>query len=74
MLGEIHDCDVMSERVRARAETVPVDDGRYVGLEALASYMEARRRVLHRQFVHFWSKLEQEGFRADLERRLGASA
>jgi len=74
LLGEIHDCDVMSERVRARAETVAVDDERYVGLEALATYMEARRRVLHREFVHFWSDLEQKGFRERLEEELGAPA
>jgi CHAD domain-containing protein len=74
LLGEIHDCDVMSERVRARAEAVAVDDERYVGLEALATFMEARRRVLHRQFVHFWSDLEQKGFRERLEEELAAPA
>jgi CHAD domain-containing protein len=74
LLGEIHDCDVMSERVRARAEGVPVDDERYTGLEALASYMEARRRVLHRQFVHFWSDIERKSFRERLEASLEASA
>jgi CHAD domain-containing protein len=74
LLGEIHDCDVMSERVRARADAIPLDDERYIGLEALASYMEARRRVLHRQFVHFWSDIEQKGFRERLEASLEASA
>jgi CHAD domain-containing protein len=74
LLGEIHDCDVMSERVRARADAVPVDDERYIGLEALASYMEARRRVLHRQFVHFWSDIERKGLRERLEASLEASA
>jgi hypothetical protein len=64
----------MSERVRARAEAVPVEDERYIGLEALASYVEARRRVLHRQFVHFWSDLEQKGFRARLEHGLEGPA
>jgi hypothetical protein len=64
----------MSERVRGRAETVAVDDERYVGLEALASYLDARRRVLHRQFVDYWTKLEQKGFRARLEQGLGATA
>lgn len=74
VLGEIHDCDVMSERVRARAEAVPVADPRYVGLEAFASYMDARRRVLHRQFLELWSQLERKGFRARLEASLGAAA
>jgi CHAD domain-containing protein len=73
LLGEIHDCDVMSQRVRARAEAVPIDDERYIGLEALASFMEARRRVLHRQFVHFWSDIEQNAFRERLEASLEAS-
>jgi CHAD domain-containing protein len=74
LLGEIHDCDVMSDRVRARAEAIPVEDQRYVGLEALASYLDARRRVLHRQFVHFWTKLERNGFRNRLEAGLGVTA
>jgi hypothetical protein len=64
----------MGERVRARADGVPVEDERYVGLEALASYLEARRRVLHRQYVQFWNRLEHEGFRAGLEASLGAAA
>jgi CHAD domain-containing protein len=74
LLGEIHDCDVMSERVRARADDVPVEDERYIGLEALASYLEARRRVLHRQYVEFWNELQRDGFRGRLEESLGAHA
>jgi CHAD domain-containing protein len=74
VLGEIHDCDVLGERVRARADGVPVEDERYVGLEALASYLEARRRVLHRQYVQFWNRLEREGFRAGLVESLGVPA
>jgi CHAD domain-containing protein len=74
LLGEIHDCDVMSERVRAREQALAPDDPRYLGLEALASYIEARRRVLHRGFMEFWSKLEKDGFRARLEEGLGAAA
>jgi CHAD domain-containing protein len=74
MLGEIHDCDVMSERVRSRELATEPGDPRYIGLEALASYLEARRRVLHRQFVDYWTKLEQKGFRGRLEQGLGATA
>jgi CHAD domain-containing protein len=74
LLGEIHDCDVMSERVRARSDDVPVEDERYIGLEALASYLEARRRVLHRKYVEFWNELEKDGFRGRLEESLGAPA
>jgi CHAD domain-containing protein len=73
MLGEIHDCDVMSERVRARADALPVVDPRYVGLEALASYLDARRRVLHRQFVTHWKKLEHDRVRPTLEDALGVA-
>ena len=51
VLGEIHDCDVLSARARAGAERIALADPRYLGLEALASYLEAKRRVLHRQFV-----------------------
>jgi CHAD domain-containing protein len=54
VLGEIHDCDVMSARLRARALELPVEDERYIGLEALASYLDAKRRVLHRQFMNMW--------------------
>jgi CHAD domain-containing protein len=71
VLGEMHDCDVMSERVRGMAASVAVDDPRYVGLEALASYLEARRRVLHRQFLSVWVDLRQTGWRATLEAELG---
>lgn len=58
VLGEIHDCDVMSERIRARAGATPVDDPRYAGFEALATYFEARRRVLHRHYVDMWTEIE----------------
>jgi CHAD domain-containing protein len=73
LLGEIHDCDVMSDRVRGRAEAILVEDPRYIGLEALASYLDARRRVLHRQFVNFWNRLEQDRSRERLEAGLGAA-
>jgi CHAD domain-containing protein len=58
LLGDIHDCDVMSDRIRARAAAVAVADDRYVGLEALASYLDAKRRVLHRQYVAMWAEIE----------------
>jgi CHAD domain-containing protein len=58
VLGDIHDCDVMSERIRSRAQAIPIDDPRYVGLEALASYLDAKRRVLHRQFMTIWAENE----------------
>ncbi len=58
LLGEIHDCDEMSERIRADAASVPTADRRYVGLEALATYFEAKRRVLHREFVRIWPEMK----------------
>jgi CHAD domain-containing protein len=58
VLGDLHDCDVMSERLRCRAAEVAVDDPRYLGFEALASYMDAKRRVLHRQFMQTWADIE----------------
>jgi hypothetical protein len=48
----------MSERIRARAAAVALTDERYVGLEALASYLDAKRRVLHRQYVEMWAEIE----------------
>jgi CHAD domain-containing protein len=56
LLGELHDSDVLSERLRARAAETPIADDRYVGLEALASYMDAKRRVLHRQYMDTWAE------------------
>ena len=58
LLGEIHDCDVMSGQAREHAAATPLDDERYVGFEALGSYLEARRRVLHRHFVETWNEVE----------------
>lgn len=46
---------------------------RYRGLETLAAFLEARRRVLHREFVRRWTELEESGFRRRLEERLGAA-
>jgi CHAD domain-containing protein len=44
---------------------------RYRGLEALAGYLEARRRLLHREFVRRWIELQESGFRDELEDGLG---
>jgi CHAD domain-containing protein len=58
LLGDIHDCDVMSERIRARAAAVALTDERYTGFEALASFLDAKRRVLHRQYMNMWAEIE----------------
>jgi CHAD domain-containing protein len=46
---------------------------RYRGLEALAAYLEARRHLLHRQFVTRWTEIEESGFRSGLEAGLEAA-
>jgi CHAD domain-containing protein len=38
----------------------------YAGLEALATYLRARRAVLYRRFVREWARLEKAGFRTSL--------
>jgi CHAD domain-containing protein len=45
---------------------------RYRGLEALTAYLEARRRVLHREFVQRWTNIQATGLRARLEEGLAA--
>ncbi len=40
---------------------------RYRGLEALATYLRARREVLHERFLRRWAQFEREGFRARVE-------
>jgi CHAD domain-containing protein len=47
-----------------------VNGPRYRGLEALATFLEARRRVLHREFVTRWADLQEDDFRRRLERAL----
>jgi hypothetical protein len=41
----------------------------YAGLEALATYLRARRAVLYERFVREWAQLEKAGFRASLNGR-----
>ena len=43
---------------------------RYRGLEALVTYLRARRQFLHRRFLEEWHRLEEEGFRERVERDL----
>jgi hypothetical protein len=47
---------------------------RYRGLEALVTYLRARRQLLHRRFLDEWSRLEDEGFRDRIEGGLAAAA
>lgn len=43
----------------------------YRGLEAMGSYLRARRELLFGRFTEFWVELAREGFRARLEYALG---
>jgi CHAD domain len=47
---------------------------RYRGLEALATYLRARRERLYARFVDEWAALEREGFREQLIRGLDHQA
>ena len=47
---------------------------RYRGLEALSTYLRARRRVLYARFVQEWARLERQGFRETLEGGLARRA
>ncbi len=44
--------------------------GRYRGLEALATYLTARREVLYARFIGEWDRLQRGKFRERLERGL----
>jgi hypothetical protein len=46
---------------------------RYRGLESLVTYLRARRQFLHRRFLDEWTRLEEEGFRENVERGLAAA-
>jgi CHAD domain-containing protein len=61
LAGEIHDCDVMLPEVRERLGELP-SHGAHRGLDALASHLTARRRLLHERLVDRWRELESEGF------------
>jgi hypothetical protein len=47
---------------------------RYRGLEALVTYLRARRQFLHRRFLDEWRRLEEEGFRDRIEHGLAAAS
>jgi CHAD domain-containing protein len=47
---------------------------RYRGLEALATYLTARRELLYGEFVEHWAKLEGKGFPEKLIRGLAEPA
>ena len=43
---------------------------RYAGLESYAAYLQARRDVLHAEFVRYWRRLEKGGFAERIEGRV----
>jgi CHAD domain-containing protein len=59
VLGEVHDDDVLLERLRD------------AGLQASATRLRSERDTLHDRFLELWRDLEREGFRARLEFAVG---
>jgi CHAD domain-containing protein len=57
VLGEIHDCDVMLERIAACAEREPD------GFDALAARFRARRADQFASFTALWDSIEESGLR-----------
>lgn len=72
-----------ADRVRARAGAAPDVDPRlaamaphrtsYRGLDVLAVYLEARRRLLNDRFVDLWTREEEKGTWRRLERAVDAA-
>ncbi len=62
------------EDLSPRAAKEAPNRARYRGLEALATHLRARRKVLYRRFVTLWGKFESEDFRRRLERDLARPA
>jgi CHAD domain-containing protein len=56
VLGEIHDCDVLLERVGDAPQRAPIADA-----------LRARRADAHGRFAALWRELGRDGFRARLE-------
>jgi CHAD domain-containing protein len=57
VLGEIHDCDVMLERIAASREREPD------GFDALAERFRARRAKQFARFTALWGAIEESGLR-----------
>jgi CHAD domain-containing protein len=73
VLGELHDCDEMLPRVEhhlaeLRLAARAPHRTAYRGLEVLAVYVEARRRLLFERFRAFWDEQERAGTWERLER------
>ena len=57
VLGEIHDCDVMLERVAASRDAEPA------GFDALAARLRTRRAGEFVRFCELWAQIESSGLR-----------
>jgi CHAD domain-containing protein len=57
VLGEVHDCDVMLERIAASRELEPE------GFDALAARTRARRAEEFARFLALWGEIEDSGLR-----------
>ena len=57
VLGDVHDCDVMLERIDASRELEPD------GFDALAARTRARRREAFARFLALWAEIEDSGLR-----------
>jgi CHAD domain-containing protein len=57
VLGEVHDCDVMLERIAASHAREPE------GFDALASRLSARRATEFARFRALWEEIEVSGLR-----------
>ena len=57
VLGEVHDCDVMLERIAASRHREPA------GFDALTARFEARRAGEFERFTTLWNTIEASGLR-----------
>jgi CHAD domain-containing protein len=79
LLDELRRADVAAIRARATGEddvepalaAAAPNAEAYRGLEAMRSYLQARREVLFEAFLELWLDLQREGFRPRLEFALG---
>ena len=69
LLGELHDGD--AEDLEPAHAIGTAHAGARRGLETLAVYLQARRRLLFDRFLALWTDLQRTGFRARLEYAVG---
>ena len=74
----VEDAAAVRAGVGARAKDLAAEAAReaphrrsYRGLEALGSYLRARRQVLYSRFLREWQRLERDDFRARVRAGMG---